>query len=85
MGPSGGTRISRYRNRSHLKFDAKEVPYRLLGLISRDRERAFHGQVWSVVEQAVRGEVRPFDFYFDFVCARAEELKPLWEMDPPLG
>jgi len=54
-------------------------------LISRGRERAFHGQVWSVVEQAVRGEVRPFDFYFDFVCARAEELKPLWEMDPPLG
>jgi hypothetical protein len=63
----------------------KEVPYRLLGLISRGRERAFHGQVWSVVEQAVRGEVRPFDFYFDFVCARAEELKPLWEMDSPLG
>ena len=29
MGPSGGTRISRYRNRSHLMFDAKEVPYRL--------------------------------------------------------
>lgn len=82
---SAGVRLGEEQELVRHMFDAKEVPYRLLGLISRDRERAFHGQVWSVVEQAVRGEVRPFDFYFDFVCARSEELKPLWEMDPPLG
>jgi hypothetical protein len=66
-------------------FDAKEVPYRLLGLISRERERSFHGQGFSAVEQAVRGAVKPFDFYFDFVVSSVEELKPLWEVEPPLG
>lgn len=66
-------------------FDAKDVPYQLLGLISRERERSFHGQGFSAVEQAVRGAVKPFDFYFDFVAAAVEELKSVWEVDPPLG
>lgn len=66
-------------------FDAKEVPYRLLGLISRDREKSFHEQGWPAVEQAVRGELQPFDYYFDFLCSCVAELKPLWEMDPPVG
>ena len=80
-----GVRLVDDRDLVRHMFDAKEVPYRLLALMPCGREREFHGQAWSAVEQAVRGEVRPFDFYFDFVCARAEELKPLWEMDPPLG
>ena len=65
-------------------FDAKEVPYGLLGLVSREREREFHRQEWSAVVQAVRGEVQGFEHYFDFVCARVDELKPLWVVDPPL-
>jgi predicted nucleotidyltransferase component of viral defense system len=80
-----GVRLGAEQELVRHMFDAKEVPYRLLGMISRERERSFHGQDWSAVQQAVRGQVQPFDFYFDFVCARAEELKPLWEMDPPLG
>ena len=66
-------------------FDAKEVPYRLLELLSRDRERAFHGQEWASVAQAVRGEVETFDHYFDFVCSCLAPLQPLWKMDAPLG
>lgn len=66
-------------------FDAKEVPYGLLGLLARERERGFHRQEWPAVVQAVRGEVKDFDFYFDFLCARVEELKPLWVVEPPLG
>jgi predicted nucleotidyltransferase component of viral defense system len=65
-------------------FDAKVVPYRLLGLVSREREREFHRQEWSAVVQAVRGDVQGFEHYFDFVCARVDELKPLWVVDPPL-
>jgi predicted nucleotidyltransferase component of viral defense system len=65
-------------------FDAKEVPYHLLGLISRDREKQFHQQGWEAVVQAVRGEVRAFDHYFDFVCAGVAELQVLWKPDAPL-
>lgn len=65
-------------------FDAKEVPYELLGLLPRDRERAFHGQGWAAVVQAVRGEVLPFDHYFDFVCSMSAPLQALWKVNPPL-
>lgn len=82
---AAGVRLPEHLELVRHMFDAKEVPYRLLGLVSRERERSFHGQVWSVVEQAVRGEVRPFDFYFDFVGACAADLKALWEVDAPLG
>ena len=80
-----GVRLPEHAELIRHMFDAKEVPYRLLGLISRERERSFHGQVWSVVEQAVRDEVQPFDFYFDFVGDVAGGLKALWEVDPPVG
>ncbi len=66
-------------------FDAKEVPYGLLALLPRAREREFHGQGWSAVEQAVRGEVQPFDFYFDFVASTVRQLQALWEVDSPLA
>jgi predicted nucleotidyltransferase component of viral defense system len=81
--------VAGVRLREHIElvrhmFDAKEVPYRLLGLLARERERAFHGQGWSAVQQAVRGEVQPFAFYFEFLSAVSEDLKPLWEVDAPL-
>jgi predicted nucleotidyltransferase component of viral defense system len=80
-----GVRLGDHLELIRHMFDAKEVPHRLLGLIARDRERSFHGQVWSAVEQAVRGQVQPFDFYFDFVASCADGLKALWEVDPPVG
>jgi hypothetical protein len=66
-------------------FDAKDVPYSLLGLLERDRERQFHGQEWAAVVNAVRGTVQPFDHYFDFVCRQAKTLQALWVAKPPLG
>jgi hypothetical protein len=66
-------------------FDAKEVPYGLLDLMSRDRERKFHGQEWAAVVQTVRGEVEVFDHYFDFVCSCVAPLQPLWKVNAPLG
>jgi len=65
-------------------FDAKEVPYGLLGLISRDRERQFHQQGWAAVVQAVRGEVQSFNHYFEFVCSSVDQLQALWKVDAPL-
>jgi predicted nucleotidyltransferase component of viral defense system len=79
-----GVRLADHLELLRHMFDAKEVPYELLKLVRRDRERQFHGQGWSAVAQAVRGEVQPFDFYFDFVCSCVEELKALWEVDAPL-
>src|SRR3990172_2563343 len=76
-----GVRLAEHDELVRQMFDAKEVPYALLKLMSRGRERRFHGQGWSAVAQAVRGDVQPFDFYFDFVCACAQDLQALWEVD----
>lgn len=81
----GGVRLGDEQELIRHMFDAKDVPYALLGLISRERERSFHAQGFVAVEQAVRGALKPFDFYFDFVGSAVEILKPLWEADSPLG
>ncbi len=62
-------------------FAAKDVPLRLIGEITTQRE--FHRQGWPAVENAVRGRLESFDFYFDFVVAQTEELKPLWVIEAP--
>lgn len=58
-------------------FDAKEVPLQLIGKIPLQRE--FHRPDWPSVEIAVSGDLREFDFYFDFVVAQTKLLKSLWE------
>lgn len=58
-------------------FAAKNVPLRLIARIADHRE--FHRQDWPAVESSVSGELRGFDFYFDFVMHEIERLKPLWE------
>lgn len=57
-------------------FGAKEVPLELLPEIARERE--FHRQGWSDVEQTVSGQLESFDFYFDFVVDGVGGLEPLW-------
>lgn len=59
-------------------FAAKDVPLGLIGKISTYRE--FHRPDWPSVEDTVRGELQPFDFYFDFVLRISEDLKPLWKV-----
>jgi hypothetical protein len=54
-------------------FRAKEVPIELLGQMSEYRE--FHRHDWPAVQDAVRGAIQDFDFYFEFVLERAARLQ----------
>ncbi len=54
-------------------FAAKRVPVRLLGRIRDQRE--FHRQDWQSVIDSTRGELREFDFYFEFVLDLIERMK----------
>lgn len=62
-------------------FMAKDVPLKLIPQIRDHRE--FHRPDWPQVENSVTGELKSFDFYFDFVLEQAELLKPLWVKDTP--
>jgi len=54
-------------------FAAKEVPVRLLGDIAGQYE--YHRLDWPGVKDAVAaGELREFDFYFDFVLAQVARI-----------
>jgi len=59
-------------------FYAKAVPLDFIGLIVNYRE--FHRQGFQSLAATVRvsGELKYFDFYFDFVLSICEELKPIW-------
>jgi hypothetical protein len=57
-------------------FGAKEVPLALIPKIAVYRE--FHRQDWAGVEDSVSGELRDFDFYFDFVVHEVNHLESLW-------
>ncbi len=60
-------------------FKAKKVPLRLLGQLHQHRE--FHRPDFAAVEATVRADVdlKGFDFYFDFVVQKCDDLKTLWE------
>lgn len=58
-------------------FAAKEVDPVLISRISKYRD--YHGQDWPSVELSVAGELRSFDFYFDFLIDQIQLLKALWE------
>ncbi len=62
-------------------FAAKAVGLGLLSKIGDHRE--FHRQDWPSVELTVSGELRDFDFYFDFVVEECQLLKALWEKYTP--
>jgi predicted nucleotidyltransferase component of viral defense system len=56
-------------------FEAKEVP---LDFIFRIKDfRDFHRADWDAVIQSVSGELKDFDFYFDFVVNVAKELNTI--------
>jgi len=57
-------------------FAAKKVPLSLMPKITDYRE--FHGQDWAGVEDSVSGELRDFDFYFDYVVREISGLETLW-------
>lgn len=56
-------------------FAAKAVPLSLLSSIGDDSNRAFHAQQWTSVTDLVRGILNEgFDFYFDYVVAKALQV-----------
>lgn len=62
-------------------FAAKDVDLTLLSKIANYRE--FHRQDWPAVELTVAGQLRSFDFYFDFVTEQSQLLKALWKKNAP--
>jgi predicted nucleotidyltransferase component of viral defense system len=58
-------------------FAAKEVPLALIGILEKYRE--YHRQDWPSVEATVGPELKPFDFYFDYVLGIVKKLEPLWK------
>jgi hypothetical protein len=56
-------------------FAAKDVPLSLLSKIGQTRD--FHVTDWPAVTQTVSGDLKPFDFYFDFVAEIAMKLESL--------
>lgn len=54
-------------------FAAKEVPLSLLSKIGETRD--FHFTDWPAVMQTVSGDLKPFEFYFDFVVQIVKKLK----------
>ena len=58
-------------------FAAKKVPLSLLPRLGAHRE--FHRQDWPSVELTVEGDLKSFDFYFDFVLEQVRLLKTLWD------
>jgi predicted nucleotidyltransferase component of viral defense system len=57
-------------------FDAKQVPLKLLGEISRFRD--FHEPDWPAVVSSISGEHQPFEYYFNFVVELTSRLQSLW-------
>jgi predicted nucleotidyltransferase component of viral defense system len=57
-------------------FRVKEVDVELIGIIGQYRD--FHRPDWPSVQVSVSGELREFDFYFDFLLEQTKLLKSLW-------
>ena len=60
-------------------FESKKVPLELIGRIRKYRE--YHRQAFDAVKATVypSTELLDFDFYFDYVVEKCEQLKTLWE------
>jgi predicted nucleotidyltransferase component of viral defense system len=57
-------------------FEVKEVPLEFLNNIEQTRE--FHRENWqTVIERVTGGDLKEFDFYFDFVVELTKKLKAL--------
>jgi len=74
----GGVDLGSPANKELIKqiFSAMDVPLELLGNVSGYRE--FHRPDWPSVVDSVSEGLMEFDFYFDFVLAEIDRLKPLW-------
>jgi len=73
--------FSNPKNLSLLKscFEIKKVPINLLSEIASQKE--FHRDDFIAVQSTVSSstKLKDYDFYFDYVVSRVQELKSLWE------
>ena len=74
---AGNIKIAEPENVELVKniFAAKEVPLSLLSLIETTKD--FHVVDWAAVEQSVSGDLKEFNFYFDFVVSLVKELEAI--------
>ena len=74
-------RFSSLENSKLLKscFEIKKVPINLLSEIASQRE--FHRDDFIAVQSTVSSstKLKNYDFYFDYVVSRVQELKPFWK------
>ncbi|PTL38093.1 nucleotidyl transferase AbiEii/AbiGii toxin family protein [Alkalicoccus saliphilus] len=61
-------------------FKIKNVPLYLLGNISREEVKQFHEQQYNDLRDTVKGEIFPFQFYYQFVVEKVKQLRILWEL-----
>jgi hypothetical protein len=61
-------------------FGIKKVPLTLIGRIRDSKEQ--HEVDFAAVQATVHPDfdLEDFDYYFDFVCRKCEELEPLWRV-----
>jgi predicted nucleotidyltransferase component of viral defense system len=66
---------------SHV-FAAKKVPLTLLRVMKTDEVREFHRHSFDAVKNTVKikADLKPFDFYADFVVDLIERLEPLGDV-----
>jgi Nucleotidyl transferase AbiEii toxin, Type IV TA system len=59
-------------------FAIKKVSLKLLGEL--DTSRDFHAVGYEAVQSTVYAhfDLQEFDFYFEYVCRKCEQLEPLW-------
>src|SRR5687767_9380324 len=74
---AGNIDLAAFENIDLLKsiFAAKDVPLSLLSKVKQTKD--FHATDWPAVMQTVSGDLKPFDFYFDFVAEIAMKLESL--------
>lgn len=61
-------------------FEVKKVPLALLGKVKESAVKDFHASGFSAVKDTIKGhiDVQPFDFYYDYVIHKIEEMESLW-------
>lgn len=71
---------SEFRTLIRNVFNAKKVPLHLIDAIRGDRE--FHRPDFVAVQATVKADqkLQDFDFYFDFVCSKCDQLESFWDV-----
>lgn len=60
-------------------FHIKDVPLHLLGNILNEDVRQFHEQQYEDLQDTAKGDIQPFQFYYDFVVEKVRQLHHLWQ------